>query len=115
MTQIAELISQASKATGSDSATARDLGIPAQMVYMWKSGRKPCPPEDQAQLAHIAGLDPVQALIRAHLERHEGTPKGERLFSALGKRLRQTGAVSVSLIAGLGATSSAYLIRCILC
>ena len=126
MTQVIDLITRAAAVTGGDSATARRLGVPPQMVYMWKTGRKPCPPEDQAQLAQIAGVDPVQALIRAHLERHEGTPKGERLFTLLGKRLLQTGGASGSLIAGLalffmieviihGADAPDSFIRCILC
>jgi len=117
MTQILDLINKASQKTGGDSATARLLGTTPQVIYMWKTGRKPCPPEDQAQLAGIAGFDPVQALIRAHLERHEGTAKGEKLFTLLGKRLLQTGAASVSLIAVLvpisWAAAESYFIRCI--
>jgi len=112
MTQLNHLLCVASETAGNDSRLAEMLGVPQPMVSMWRSGKKPCPPDVQAELAFIAGLDPVQALVRAHLERHEGTAKGERLFSALGKRLHQTGGASVSLIAATAAGS--YLIRCIL-
>lgn len=117
MQTVPDLITQASKVTGSDSATARALGIPPQMVSMWKRGTKTCPPEDQAQLAALAGFDPVQALCRGHIERHAGTKKGENLSRLLGKRLLQTGGASVSFIAGLALISWASLegsfIRCI--
>lgn len=111
MKQLDHLLCVASATAGNDSRLAEMLGVPQPMVSMWRSGKKPCPPEVQAELAFIAGLDAVQALVRAHLERHEGTAKGDRLFTALGKRSRQTGGVSVSLIAIAGAGS--YLIRCI--
>lgn len=117
MTQILELITKASQTMGSDYKLAQEMDVPRQNLSAWKSGKKPCPPEDQARLAGIAGFDPVQALIRAHLERHEGTAKGDKLFSLLGKRLLQTGAASVSLIAALApitwVAAHDYLIRCI--
>ena len=119
MTQLLDLINRASEAEGSDYKLAQRLHVPRQMVSMWRAGTKPCPPEDQAQIAAIAGIDPVQTLIRAHLERHEGTAKGERLFTLLGKRLHQTGAASVLLIGNLALISTmaakAHFIRCILC
>ena len=77
--KIAELITQASDVLGSDSALAARLEVPRQMVSMWKKGAKPCPPEDQARIAAVLGLDPVEALVGAVLERHEGTPKGAAL------------------------------------
>jgi len=117
MTQILELITRASAAAGSDYKLAQVLGVPRQNLSAWKSGKKPCPPEEQAALAGIAGLDPVQALIRAHLERHEGTAKGEKLFTLLGKRMHQTGAAIVSNIGVIAliswASTQAHFIRCI--
>ena len=77
--QITTLISQASEKLGSDNALAMRLGVPRQMISMWKNGARPCPPEDQARIAAVLGLDPVEALVGAVLERHEGTPKGAAL------------------------------------
>ncbi|MBX9935735.1 MAG: helix-turn-helix domain-containing protein [Burkholderiaceae bacterium] len=85
--QITELISKASAITGSDYALAAQLGVPRQMVSMWKKEARPCPPEEQARIADIAGFDPVEALVNAVLERHAGTPKGEALCRVL-KRQR---------------------------
>lgn len=76
---IADLISQAIEKTGSGAKLAEVLGVPQPMVSMWKSGAKPCPPEDQARIAAILGADPKEALVSAVLERHAGTPKGEAL------------------------------------
>ena len=125
--QLPELIVRASKVAGNDSALARAMGVPPSMVSMWKLGTKTCPPEDQASMAAIAGLDPVQVLVRAHLERHEGTAKGDRLMKVLGKSLLATGAAIgtagasahqiFSTIEGLGGSgqSLSHLIQCILC
>ena len=124
--QLPDLIARASAVAGSDSALARSLGVPQPMVSMWKLGKKTCPPEDQASMAAIAGLDPVQALVRAHLERHEGTAKGDRLMKVMGKSLLATGAAIGSVgasahqifstVEGLGPLHQClnYFIQCIL-
>ena len=119
MTQVPELLTRASEAVGSQTEVAKLLKVPPQMLSMWKSGAKPCPPEDQARLAAIAGIDPVQTLVRAHIERHEGTEKGDQLARVLGKFLVATGAA----VATSGASAAAIfsptckslgdLIRCI--
>lgn len=93
MNQVPDLIERALAVTKSTTALGKALGVPPQMVSMWKTGSKPCPPEDQASMAAIAGLDPVQTLVRAHLERHEGTAKGDRLMKVLGKSSLAIGAV----------------------
>jgi hypothetical protein len=85
MNQVTELISRASDIVGSNAKLAAQMGITPPTVSMWKTGAKPCPPEDQARLARIAGLDPLQALLVAHLERHAGTPKGDALLDVLGE------------------------------
>lgn len=77
--KISELIAGASQVLGSDNAIAVRLGVPRQLVSMWKSGARDCPPEDQARIAAILGADPREALVSAVLERHAGTPKGEAL------------------------------------
>lgn len=93
MSQIPELIQRASTLCGSDNKLATALGVSRMTVSQWKTGAKPCPPEEQASIAAIAGLDPVKVLVRAHLERHEGTAKGDRLMKVLGKSSLAIGAV----------------------
>lgn len=121
MTQVPELLTRASEAVGSQTEVAKLLKVPPQMLSMWKSGAKPCPPEDQARLAAIAGIDPVQTLVRAHIEKHEGTEKGDQLARVLGKFLVATGAAvatSGASAAGIFSPTCKSLfdwIRCILC
>lgn len=86
------LIDKASRAAGTDAALARSLGIQSQILSDWRHGRRTCTPADQALLAHVAGLDPVQVLARATVEAYEGKPKGDALMKALGKALLATGA-----------------------
>jgi predicted transcriptional regulator len=119
MNQIPEIIDKALEKTGTVSALGKALGISPAMVSMWKSGAKPCPPEDQARIAAVAGIDPIQTLVRAHIEKHEGTEKGDQLARVLGKFLVATGAA----VATSGASAAAIfsptskslfdLIRCI--
>lgn len=96
MSQLPELLERALSVAGSQAELARTLKVPASHVTMWKTGAKPCPPEDQARIGAIAGLDPVQTLVRAHIERHEGTEKGDQLAKVLGKFLVATGGVIAS-------------------
>ena len=121
MNQVPELLTRALEKAGGPTALAKTLKVPPQMVSMWRSGATPCPPEDQARLAAIAGIDPIQTLVRAHIEKHEGTEKGDQLARVLGKFLVATGAA----VATSGASAAAIfsptskslfdLIRCILC
>lgn len=121
MSQVPELIERALAVAGSQAALARMLKVAPPHITLWKKGEKPCPPEDQARIGAIAGLDPVQTLVRAHIERHEGTEKGDQLAKVLGKFLVATGGVIASAGASAQETFSATsslafdLIRCILC
>lgn len=95
MQQIAELIERAAGAAGSRYKLAKLLQVQPQTVYGWEKG-KPCPPGDIALMADIAGLDAQAWLVRATLEKYEGTPKGDQLARVLGKCLLATGAALVS-------------------
>ena len=97
MSTITYLLDEAKKKTGSDSETGRRVGVSPQRVNDWRHDRKPAAPEDYALVAAIAGLDANEALVRALLERHANTAKGEALLSALGKWLRPTGAAATLL------------------
>ena len=121
MSQVPELIERALAVAGSQAELARLLKVAPPNITVWKKEEKPCPPEDQARLAAIAGIDPVQTLVRAHIEKHEGTEKGDQLAQVLGKFLVATGAVIATSGASAAQTFSPTfkglcdLIRCILC
>lgn len=103
MSQVPELIERALAVAGSQAELARLLKVAAPNITVWKKEEKPCPPEDQARIAAIAGIDPVQTLVRAHIEKHEGTEKGDQLARVLGKFLAATGAA----VATSGASAAA--------
>lgn len=88
------LIDKASAQAGSDSKLAKSIGVPPQHVSNWRHGHKTATPADQALMAHVAGLDPVQVLARATVAQYEGKAKGDALMKALGKASRLTGAVA---------------------
>lgn len=81
--QLVELIDKAAKAAGSDYKLAQQLGVGRSLVSDWRHGRKPCSLEDRALMANIAGVSAVYEVITGMLERHAGTPKGERLAAVL--------------------------------
>lgn len=85
------LIDKAASISGSRYALAKALHAKPSQVYDWEAGRKTCPPGDIALMAAIAGYDPVQWLVRATLEKYEGTEKGDQLARALGKPSPATG------------------------
>ncbi len=89
-----DLIDKASAIAGSDYKLAKLLGVSTGAVCDWRAGRRSCAPEDWALLAHVAGLDPEEALIRAVLAKHRDSKKGERLTTALGKGLHRIGAAA---------------------
>jgi len=94
-----QLLDKAKEVTGSDYATAKLLGIAPQLIYDWRALRKNPQPEDATLIAAIAGLDPVAELARTMVQKHEGTPKGDKLMQALGKSLLLTGAAIGSVSA----------------
>lgn len=101
--KLLELIEEASKVVGSDYKLAQMLEVSRSAVSDWKHGRKPCPPADIALMASVAGLDASAWLVRATIEKYEGTAKGDMLYKALGKALLATGAA----VASSGANAAA--------
>lgn len=102
--EVRRLIEKAGTTTGSEYKLAKAMGIPQQMLTDWKAGRRTCTPEDRARLAGFANEDAVQELVRAVLEKHQGTKKGEQLYAILGKPLRQTGAaLHTAVVAAISA------------
>ena len=98
VTTINALLDAAKLKTGSDYKTAKLLDVPTQHISNWRHGRRNPQPEDYALIAGLAGLDPEEALIRATLEKHANTHKGEQLLSVLGNVLRRTGAAVTLLL-----------------
>lgn len=113
-----ELIDRAAKIAGSDYALAKSLGVPRGHVSDWRHGRRTATPADQAIMASVAGLDPVQVLARATVEAYEGKPKGDALMKALGKASLLTGAVLGSAGAAahqIGSTATELMVRVMQC
>lgn len=80
------LIEKAASIVGSEYKLAKKMEIPQQNLSNWKSGSKTCPPAVRAILAGIAGENAADELIRATMEREEGTRRGLLLGELLGKR-----------------------------
>lgn len=121
--EVLRLIEGASDIAGSDYKLAKMMGIPRQHLSDYKHGKRNAQPEDIAILASLQGLDGSAWALRAMVEKHEGTAKGDRLMKAVGKALLATGA----MIGGAGANAMViysatsetvakpieYFIRCI--
>lgn len=101
MSAVEELIKRAAANVGSEYQVAKILGQPQTVISDWKHERRTCTPEDRARLAALAGEDAVQELVRATLEKHAGSKKGEQLLAILGKSLRVTGEATVGALVGL--------------
>lgn len=115
-----ELIAKAAAVVGSEAKLARAMGIAQPNISLWKSGMRTCTPEDRARLAGFAREDAVQELVRATLEKTEGTLRGEQLRKLLGKWLHQTtGALGGVFVLGLSLIFSTRdgldVLRCIKC
>lgn len=80
------LIDKASLIAGSDYKLAQKIGVAQPVVPMWRSGARTCSPADRAILAGIAGENAADELIKATLERENGTRRGVLLGELLGKR-----------------------------
>lgn len=109
------LIDNATKTTGTRYKLAKAMGLTPSNIYDWEEGRKTCSPGDRARLAGFANEDAVQELVRATLETAKGSIRREQLQQILGKSLRATGAVAVSVLPSLISLAYGvnYFIRCI--
>jgi hypothetical protein len=115
--QITQLIDRASNVAGSQNKAAQMAGINPQNLSHYRTGLREMPPEAVAAIAHVAGLNATEWLVRATLWRSEGKGYAEVLKAALGERLRATGAGLVSFF-GLAAFmpwNELDNLRCILC
>jgi transcriptional regulator with XRE-family HTH domain len=78
------LLDKASEMCGSDAELARKMGVNRQEIYALRKGRT-VTPEVAAELADIAGVDPLQAMADAVIERNKGTRRETVLREILGK------------------------------
>jgi len=124
--QLKKLIEDASSIAGNDHRLSKALNVPQVSIIQWKAGTRPCPPEEVASIAHIAGYDAVAWYVRATLWKFQGTAKGDRLAKVLGKSLPLTSGATASFTSeGAGSLTlisidqteirRRKLIRCILC
>ena len=107
-----ELLDKASQAAGNDNQLAKRMGVSRQTISNWRAGERPCPPEDVALLAYVAGLDADAWGNRALIAKHEGTAKGELLTQALKKAYVATGG-ALALCGSTAAEAANHFIRCI--
>jgi hypothetical protein len=112
--RLIELINEAAKCAGNQSALAEIVGETRHNLSAWKRGR-PCPLEAQIIMGSLANRDVEQIMKEAVLERNEGTARGEKLKSALKKGSSVAGAAA--LLTTFGGDALALnlpgLLRCI--
>ena len=111
--QLNELIDKAAAIAGSDGKLAKVIRQTRTTMSDWRHGRRTCTPEDVSILAAVAGLNAEEWLIRAMLEKHAGTEKGELLVKALGKGSRVTGGAIAFSGTVASQTSGSDVPRCI--
>ena len=87
MTLGVSLLDKASKACGSDSELARQLGVQRAFVSQMRSGRVKISPSTAAEMADLAGEDARQAAIDSLIENAKGTRREGVLREVLGKAL----------------------------
>lgn len=106
--RITKLIDEASARAGSDNRLATLLEVTRGNVSEWRHGKRACPLEAQVLMADIAGLNPHEVLAYAVIERHANTPRGEKLYSALGKVSGFTSAARAALLAICASVALAF-------
>ena len=111
------LIQDAIKKAGNEPKLAQFVEASRHNVNAWKHGTRPCPLEAQILMATLTKRDVYEVIKDALIERNAGTPRGEKLVSALGKVVSLAGVVSGITLYGNDALASSFpgVLRCILC
>ena len=115
--RLQKLMADAIEAAGNESKLAAFVEESRHNVNAWKHGTRSCPIEAQILMATLTKRN-IDTVIRdALIERNAGTPRGEKLISALGKVGAVAGVVTLSTLCGSDALASNLpgLLRCILC
>lgn len=106
MSIVATLIDKARQRAGinSDSALAAQFGVHRQAVSKWRNGDAYPDEEHIAEMAIMAGDDPVQWLVAVKAIRANG--KAGKAWAALAKRMA---AVAMTFAIGVGLASPAHV------
>ena len=114
--RLQELMADAIKIAGNESKLAVFVEETRHNVNAWKHGTRSCPLEAQILMASLTKRNIDEVIKEALLERNAGTPRGEKLVSALGKVGLLAGVVTASTLCGQDALASNLpgLLRCIL-
>ena len=106
MSIVATLIDKARQRAGiaSDSALAAQFGVHRQAVSKWRNGDAYPDEEHIAEMAIMAGDDPVQWLVAVKAVRADG--KAGKAWAALAKRMA---AVAMTLVVWVGLASPAHV------
>jgi len=104
MSIVATLIDKARQRAGiaSDSALAAQFGVHRQAVSKWRNGDAYPDEEHVAEMALMAGDDPIQWLVAIKAVRADG--KAGKAWASLAKRL-------AAMTAGIGVVALAYFHR----
>lgn len=118
--RLLELIKEATLQAGNEAKLARLVEATRHNVNAWKHGTRACPIEAQILMASVAKRDIDEVIKAALIERNLGTPRGEKLISAMTKTMQGIGAVTVLTLSGSDVLASSFaanfpgLLRCIL-
>lgn len=97
MPNLLTLIDKASEMCGGDAKLARRMGVAQSVISDMRHRGRTITPETAIELADIAGVNPLEAMADAVLERSKGTRREGVLREILGKALA-TGAAATLLI-----------------
>lgn len=111
------LIQDAIKKAGNEPKLAAFIEATRHNVNAWKHGTRSCPIEAQILMATITNRDVNTVIREALIERNAGTPRGEKLVSALGKVVLVAGVATALTLCENDALASNLpgVLRCILC
>lgn len=119
--RLVNLIQEAALQAGNEAKLARLIDETRHHVNAWKQGKRTCSIEAQILMASVAKQDVDEVIKAALIERNLGTPRGEKLISAMTKTMQGIGAVTVLTLSGSDVLASSFaanfpgVLRCILC
>lgn len=113
--RLVNLIQDAIKKAGNEPKLAEFVEATRHNVNAWKHGTRSCPIEAQILMATLTKRDVDEVIREALIERNAGTPRGEKLVSALGKGLMLAGGLTVLTLCANDALASNLpgVLRCI--
>lgn len=98
--RLLNLIEDAITKAGNEAKLAAFVEATRHNVNAWKHGTRSCPIEAQILMATLTKRDVDVVIREALIERNAGTPRGEKLVSALGKAVCLVGVATVLTLSG---------------